>query len=52
MNYQDEAELKVQTQTMYKFGGVSNVLDCLIVMLKTQIIIAEKLKELVNHTGD
>jgi len=52
MDYQNEAEFKVNTQNMYKFGGVPNVLDCLIAMLESQLIITKKLKELVEHTGD
>jgi len=52
MDYQNEAEFKVNTINMYRHGGVGNVLDCLIAMLESQLIITRKLKELIEHTGD
>lgn len=45
----DEAELKVSTTVMYKYGGVINVLNCVLMMQKCQIIILKKLNELLNE---
>jgi len=52
MNYQDEAELKVNIQNLYNTGGTSNVINCLIAILDSQLVILKKLKEIINHTGD
>lgn len=51
MPHETEAEFKVMTQNMHNSGGTANVLDCLISMLEGQLIIARKLKEIVeqNH---
>lgn len=45
----DEAEFKVMTQNMHVHGGTSNVLDCLISMLESQLVIVKKLKEIINQ---
>ncbi len=44
----DEAELRVSTTLMYKEGGIENVLSCVSVMQKCQIIILNKLIELLD----
>ncbi len=46
MEHFDEAEFKVQTQNMWNSSGTSNVLDCLIAMMESQLIILKKLKEI------
>jgi hypothetical protein len=46
MNPSDEAEFTVMTQNMYNNGGTTNVLDCLISMLESQLIILKKLKDM------
>ncbi len=45
----DEAELKVSTTQMYKQGGIENVLACVSIMQKCQIIILTKLNELLEE---
>lgn len=48
----DEAELKVMTQNMYKHGRTLNVLDCLIAMIESELIIVQKLKEILTNEGN
>lgn len=49
----DEAELKVQTENMYRAGGIENVLACVSTMYACQIIIMQKLNELLlNRDSD
>lgn len=43
----DEAELKVQTQNMYDAGGIDNVLACVHEMQKAQLVIMQKLNEIL-----
>ena len=43
----DEAELKVMTQNMYNSGGIDNVLECVSVMQRCQVIILQKLNEIL-----
>jgi len=45
----DEAELRFSTTQMYKHGGAINVLNCVLVMQKCQIIILKKLNELLEE---
>lgn len=45
----DEAELKVQTQLMFDRGGVINVLECVSTMQQCQVIILQKLNEILNE---
>ncbi len=44
---ENEAELKHSTKVMFQNGGVENVLDCAMVMARCQLVILEKLKELI-----
>ena len=44
----DEAELRVSTAKMYREGGVMNVLACVSTLQKCQIIILNKLNELIE----
>ncbi len=48
----DEAELKVQTTQMYIHGGIANVLACVSAMQKCQIVILQKLNELMREEYD
>jgi len=43
----EEAELKVMTTTMFREGGVYNVLACVSTIQRAQIIILTKLNELL-----
>ncbi len=43
----DEAELKVSTTQMYRQGGIENVLNCVRVMQQCQLVILQKLNELL-----
>lgn len=45
----NEAELRVSTTQMFKDGGAINVLNCVLVMQKCQIIILKKLNELLEE---
>ncbi len=45
----DEAELRVETQNMYNYGGVMNVLACVDAMQKCQLIIMLKLNEILEE---
>lgn len=45
----DEAELRVQTEVLYKQGGADNVLTCIATLQKCQIIILSKLNELLEE---
>ncbi len=45
----DEAELRVSTKLMYEQGGVDNVLSCISVMQKCQLIILQKLNEILEE---
>ncbi len=49
LSEEHEAELKVQTQNMFNFGGVENVLDCIRTMQQAQIIIMMKLNEILER---
>lgn len=44
----EEAELKVQTMNMYKYGGASNVFSAIIMMTKCQTVILNKLLEILE----
>lgn len=46
---EQEAELRVSTTEMFKAGGAINVLNCVLVMQKCQIIILKKLNELLDE---
>lgn len=43
----DEADLKVQTENMYRAGGIENVLACVSTMYACQIVIMRKLNEII-----
>ena len=43
-----EAELKVSTKNMFKLGGAENVLSCVLMLQKCQIVILRKLNDLLN----
>lgn len=48
----NEAELKAMTRRMYEHGGIDNALKCLLEMFRCQIIITEKIRELIKeHDG-
>lgn len=44
-----EAELRVSTANMFRAGGTLNVLQCVLVMQKCQIIVLKKLNELLEE---
>ncbi len=48
----DEAEIKAGTRLMYEHGGIENVLDCVRVMQQIQIIILQKLNELILEDNE
>lgn len=45
----EEAQLKIDTIAMYKSGGIINVLDCIDTMRRCEIIILEKLNEILDN---
>jgi hypothetical protein len=45
----DEAELRVATKHMFESGGVYNVLACVATIQRAQIIILQKLNELLDE---
>lgn len=49
MNPMDETELRLATKKMYQSGNTPNVLDCLMEMLRSQIVICETLKEILKN---
>lgn len=44
----DEAILKAQTQHLYNTGGADNVMACVYTMQRCQLIILQKLKEILE----
>lgn len=48
----DEAELRVSTANMYRLGGINNVLDCVLTMQKCQLVILQKLNEILQEEGN
>ena len=47
----DEAELKIMTVNMYKFGGTENVLKAVQIMQECQIVMLQKLQEILESTN-
>jgi hypothetical protein len=43
----EEAEFRIMIDHVYKTEGIVGVLDCLLSMQKSQLVITEKLKEIV-----
>jgi len=43
----DQADLKFQTVNMYNTGGIANVIECLATMEECQLIIMQKLNEII-----
>ncbi len=47
-----EAELRVMTSNMYKAGGALNVMACISTISKVQLIIADKLNEILEEESN